>query len=67
LIKAGASTIDEAARKTAYDQVQLLSTEQGWVIDLAFTQDAVALSTRIKGYQPDITQVTNMTGVWIEG
>jgi len=67
LIKAGASTIDEAARKTAYDQVQLLSTEQGWVIDLAFTQDAVALSTRIKGYQTDITQVTNMTGVWIEG
>jgi peptide/nickel transport system substrate-binding protein len=66
LITAGASTIDQAARKTAYDRLQVLSAEQGWVINLAFNQDALALSTRLKGYQPDITQVTNLTGVWIE-
>jgi peptide/nickel transport system substrate-binding protein len=66
LLTAGASTIDQAARKTTYDRVQLLSAEQGWVINLAFNQDALALSPRIKEYQPDITQVTNFTGVWIE-
>ncbi len=66
LLTAGASTIDQAERKTTYDRVQLISAEQGWVINLAFNQDALALSTRIKGYKADITQVTNLTGAWVE-
>ncbi|HKG25180.1 MAG TPA: ABC transporter substrate-binding protein, partial [Thermomicrobiales bacterium] len=67
LLKDGANSIDPAVRKPIYDRVQVLSAEEGWVINLAFTQDALALSKRIKGYQPDITQVTNLGSVWVEG
>lgn len=67
LITDGAGTIDEAARKDAYDRLQLLSAEQGWVVNLAFSQDALAISPRVKGYQPDITQVTSLAGVWVDG
>lgn len=67
LLQQGANSIDPAVRKPIYDQVQLMSAEEGWVINLAFTQDALALTKRIKGYQPDITQVTNLSGVWVEG
>jgi ABC-type transport system substrate-binding protein len=67
LLADGANSIDPAVRKPIYDRVQVLSAEEGWVINLAFTQDALALTTRIQGYQPDITQVTNLGGVWVEG
>ncbi|MEA2526318.1 MAG: peptide/nickel transport system substrate-binding protein [Thermomicrobiales bacterium] len=66
LLQDGANSIDPAVRKPIYDRVQVLSAEEGWVINLAFTQDALALSKRIQGYQPDITQVTNLTGVSVE-
>ena len=45
LLEEGASSIDPAVRKPIYDRVQVLSAEEGWVINLAFTQDALALST----------------------
>jgi peptide/nickel transport system substrate-binding protein len=67
LLQDGASSIDPAVRKPIYDKVQVLSAEEGWVINLAFTQDALALTKRIQGYQPDITQVTNLSGVWVKG
>jgi peptide/nickel transport system substrate-binding protein len=67
LLADGANSIDPAVRKPIYDRVQVLSAEEGWVINLAFTQDALALTTRIQGYKPDITQVTNLGGVWVEG
>jgi peptide/nickel transport system substrate-binding protein len=65
LIEDGRSTIDRDARKTTYDRLQLLSAEQGWVINLAFNQDALALSPRVQNYQTDITEFTQLDGVWL--
>ncbi len=67
LLQDGASSIDPAVRKPIYDRVQVLSQEEGWVINLAFNQSALALSKRVQGYQADITQFTNLGGVWVEG
>ena len=39
--------------------------EQGWVINLAFNQDALALSRRVQNYQTDITEFTELDGVWL--
>jgi peptide/nickel transport system substrate-binding protein len=66
LLKDGASSIDPAVRKPIYDRVQVLSQEEGWVINLAINQGALALSKRVQGYQADITQFTNLGGVWVE-
>lgn len=65
LIKDGSSTIDRDARKQTYDRLQLLSAEQGWVINLSFNQDALALSPRVENYQTDITEFTQLDGVWL--
>jgi peptide/nickel transport system substrate-binding protein len=63
LITDGSSTIDRDARKLTYNRLQLLSAEQGWVINLAFNQDALALTSRVLNYQTDITQFTQLDGV----
>jgi peptide/nickel transport system substrate-binding protein len=65
LIADGSSTIDRDARKQTYDRLQQLSAEQGWVINLAFNQDALALSPRVQNYQTDITEFTELDGVWL--
>lgn len=65
LIADGSATIDRDERKQIYDRLQQLSAEQGWVINLAFNQDALALSPRVEDYQTDITEFTQLGGVWL--